>query len=144
MKFGVVIFPGSNCDHDALYATNENLGAESVAIWHKETSIPDDIDCIILPGGFSYGDYLRCGSIASFSPIMNEVVKFANNGGYVIGICNGFQVLTESGLLPGTLLRNNNLNFICKDVFLKVENNDTVFTNQLNKNEVIRIPVAHG
>ncbi|NER85290.1 MAG: phosphoribosylformylglycinamidine synthase subunit PurQ [Leptolyngbya sp. SIO1D8] len=144
MKFGVVIFPGSNCDHDALYATSENLGAESVAIWHKETSIPDDIDCIILPGGFSYGDYLRCGSIASFSPIMNEVVKFANSGGYVIGICNGFQVLTESGLLPGTLLRNNNLNFICKDVFLKVENNDTVFTNQLNKNEVIRIPVAHG
>ena len=144
MKFGVVVFPGSNCDHDALYATSSNLGAESVKIWHKETSIPDDIDCIILPGGFSYGDYLRCGSIASFSPIMSEVIKFANNGGYVIGICNGFQVLTESGLLPGTLLRNNNLNFICKDVYLKVENNETVFTNQLDKKEVIRIPVAHG
>jgi len=144
MKFGVIIFPGSNCDHDALYATSANLGAESVAIWHKETSIPEDVDCIILPGGFSYGDYLRCGSIASFSPIMSEVINFANSGGIVIGICNGFQVLTESGLLPGTLLRNENLNFICKDVFLKVENNDTVFTNELDNNEVLRIPVAHG
>ncbi len=144
MKFGVIIFPGSNCDHDALYATSANLGSESVAIWHKETSIPEDVDCIILPGGFSYGDYLRCGSIASFSPIMSEVIKFANSGGIVIGICNGFQILTESGLLPGTLLRNENLNFICKDVYLKVENNDTVFTNEHNQNEVLRIPVAHG
>lgn len=144
MKFGVIIFPGSNCDHDALYATSANLGSESVAIWHKETSIPEDVDCIILPGGFSYGDYLRCGSIASFSPIMSEVIKFANKGGIVIGICNGFQILTESGLLPGTLLRNKNLNFICKDVYLKVENNITIFTNVHSKNEVLRIPVAHG
>lgn len=144
MKFGVVIFPGSNCDHDALYATSNNVGAESVAIWHKDTNIPADVDCIVLPGGFSYGDYLRCGSIASFSPIMKEVVSFANNGGYVIGICNGFQVLTETGLLPGTLLRNESLNFVCKDVYLKVENTDTIFTNELSKDIPLRIPVAHG
>lgn len=144
MKFGVVIFPGSNCDHDALYATSMNVGAESVEIWHKDTRIPSDIDCIILPGGFSFGDYLRCGSIASFSPIMTEVIKFANNGGYVLGICNGFQILTESGLLPGTLLRNDSLNFICKDIHLKVENTNSIFTKDIEANSVLRIPVAHG
>ena len=127
MKFGVVVFPGSNCDHDALYATSKNVAAESVEIWHKDTNIPSDVSCVILPGGFSFGDYLRCGSIASFSPIMKEVINFANKGGYVIGICNGFQILTESGLLPGTLLRNESLNFVCKDVYLKVENNNNIF-----------------
>ncbi len=144
MKFGVVVFPGSNCDHDAYYATKENLGAEVKYLWHKDTSVPGDIDCIILPGGFSYGDYLRCGAISRFSPVMNEVVKFADKGGYLIGICNGFQILTESQLLPGTLLRNENLKFICKDVNLKVMNNSTAFTSALNKGGVIRIPIAHG
>lgn len=144
MKFGIVIFPGSNCDHDALYATSSNVGAEAVAIWHKDTHIPSDVKCVILPGGFSYGDYLRCGAIASYSPIMNEVVKFANNGGYVIGICNGFQILTETGLLPGVLLRNRNLNFVCKDVYLKTENYSTVFTKDLSSIKTMKIPVAHG
>ncbi len=144
MKFGVVVFPGSNCDHDAYYASSVNAGYDVEYLWHKDSSIPSDIDCIILPGGFSYGDYLRCGAIARFSPIMNEVIRFANNGKYVIGICNGFQILTESGLLPGTLLKNNNLKFICKDVYLKVENTYTKFTKEYKSNEVIRIPIAHG
>lgn len=144
MKFGIIVFPGSNCDHDAYYATSVNAGAESVYIWHKETSLPEGIDCIILPGGFSYGDYLRCGAIARFSPVMNEVIKFANRGGYVLGICNGFQILTEAELLPGTLLRNNNLTFRCKDVFLRVENNTSAFTTSLELNSVLRIPIAHG
>jgi phosphoribosylformylglycinamidine synthase len=144
MKFGIIVFPGSNCDHDAYYATSVNAGAESVYIWHKETSLPDGIDCIIIPGGFSYGDYLRCGAIARFSPVMNEVIKFANSGGYVLGICNGFQILTEAELLPGTLLRNNNLTFRCKDVYLRVENNTSAFTTSLEMNSVLRIPIAHG
>ncbi len=144
MKYGIVVFPGSNCDHDAFFASSVNAGADSVFLWHKDTSIPQDIDCIILPGGFSYGDYLRCGAIARFSPIMNEVIKFAGKGGFVMGICNGFQILTEAGLLPGTLMRNKNLHFICKDVFLRVENNSSAFTNMLEKGGVIRIPVAHG
>lgn len=144
MKYGVVVFPGSNCDHDAMYATKDCSGAESVFLWHKDTSIPNDLDCIILPGGFSYGDYLRCGSIARFSPIMKEVIKFAEQGKYVIGICNGFQLLTEAGMLPGTLLRNSNLNFICKDVYLNVRNNSTAFTSGLSVGEIIKIPIAHG
>ncbi len=144
MKFGVVIFPGSNCDHDAYFATKKNAGEEATFLWHKDTSIPSDIDCIVLPGGFSYGDYLRCGAISRFSPIMKEVVKFAENGGYVIGICNGFQVLTESNLLPGALLKNESLHFICKDVYLKVLNNSTAFTSELEQDQVIRIPIAHG
>lgn len=144
MKFGVVVFPGSNCDHDAYYAAKENAGFDVEYLWHKDSTIPQDVDCIILPGGFSYGDYLRCGAIARFSPIMNEVVRFAGKGKYVIGICNGFQILTESGLLPGTLLKNNNLKFICKDVYLKVENNSSIFTTKYNINDVLRIPVAHG
>jgi len=142
MKYGIIVFPGSNCDRDAYFAGT--LNGESQFIWHKKTSIPSDIDCIIVPGGFSYGDYLRCGAIARFSNVMNEVVKFANSGKPVIGICNGFQILTEAGLLPGALLRNQSLSFVCKDVFLKVKNNSTPFTNKLDIDDVLRIPVAHG
>jgi phosphoribosylformylglycinamidine synthase len=144
MKFGIVVFPGSNCDHDAYYASSVNSGSNSVFLWHKDKSIPSDIDCIILPGGFSYGDYLRSGAIARFSPIMQEVINFAERGGLVIGICNGFQVLTEAGLLPGTLMRNESLNFICKDVYLKTENYSTKFTNQIPDGKILRIPIAHG
>lgn len=144
MKFAVITFPGSNCDHDAIYASGTCLGEEVVNLWHKDTEIPSDIDCIIVPGGFSYGDYLRCGAIARFSPIMKEVIEFANRGGYVIGICNGFQILTEAGLLPGVLLRNSNMKFICKDVYLSVNNNQTAFTSEMKKNDLIRIPIAHG
>lgn len=142
MKFGIIVFPGSNCDRDAYFAGT--LKGSSEFIWHKESSISSDIDCIIVPGGFSYGDYLRCGAIARFSNVMNEVVKFANHGKPVVGICNGFQILTEAGLLPGALLRNQSLSFVCKDVFLKTINNSTPFTNKLQKGEVLRIPVAHG
>lgn len=142
MKYGVIVFPGSNCDRDALFAGSLNGKAEF--IWHKESSIPSDIDCIIIPGGFSFGDYLRCGAIARFSNIMNEVINFANKGKLVIGICNGFQILTETGLLPGALLRNQSLSFICKDVFLKTKNNSTPFTKNLQMDEVLRIPIAHG
>lgn len=144
MKFGIVVFPGSNCDHDAYYATSVNSKSEAVFLWHKDKVIPSGIDCIILPGGFSYGDYLRSGAIARFSPIMKEVISFADNGGLVMGICNGFQVLTEAGLLPGTLMRNESLNFICKDVFLKTENYSTKFTNQIPDGKILRIPIAHG
>lgn len=143
MKTGVVIFPGSNCDRDALYGTSLIEGSSSVPLWHKDTSIPDDLDCIVLPGGFSYGDYLRCGAIARFSPVMQEVVRFAERGGYVMGICNGFQILAEAGLLEGALLRNTNLSFICRDVYLRVERTDTAFTNAATKN-VLRMPIAHG
>lgn len=144
MKFGIVVFPGSNCDHDAYFATKKNAKQEAVFLWHKDTSIPPDIDCVILPGGFSYGDYLRCGAIARFSPIMNEVITFANKGGYILGICNGFQTLTEAGLLPGTLLRNKSLNFVCTDVNLKVMNNSNIFTSKLKTGDILRIPIAHG
>jgi phosphoribosylformylglycinamidine synthase subunit PurQ / glutaminase len=144
MKFGIVVFPGSNCDHDAFYAVSKNAGAESQYLWHKESLIPEDIKCIILPGGFSYGDYLRCGAIARFSPIMKEVFDFAKKGGIVVGICNGFQILTEIGLLPGALLRNENLTFLCKDVFLKTMNRNTIFTSQISEEKILRIPIAHG
>ncbi|MEJ5244968.1 MAG: phosphoribosylformylglycinamidine synthase subunit PurQ [Bacteroidota bacterium] len=144
MKFGVITFPGSNCDHDAIFATQSCLGEDVVNLWHKDTQIPNEIDCIVIPGGFSYGDYLRCGAIARFSPIMKSVVDFANRGGLVIGICNGFQILTEAQLLPGVLLRNTNMQFICKDVWLTVENTNTPFTNLIEKNTVLRIPIAHG
>jgi phosphoribosylformylglycinamidine synthase len=143
MKFGVVTFPGSNCDQDAHFAIR-TIGGESVKLWHKDTSIPSDLDGIILPGGFSYGDYLRTGAIARFSPIMNEVIRFANAGGLVVGICNGFQILCEAGLLPGALIRNENLSFVCKDVYLRVENNDTPWTNAMPSGTVLRIPIAHG
>ncbi len=141
-KFGVVVFPGSNCDHDAYYAVKKVLGNEAEFLWHKDKDLQNS-DVIILPGGFSYGDYLRTGSIARFSPIMDEVIKFANNGGIVIGICNGFQILLEAGLLPGVMIQNKSLKFICKDVTLKVENKNTIFTNTIDKN-LLTIPVAHG
>ncbi|MFH1051978.1 MAG: phosphoribosylformylglycinamidine synthase subunit PurQ [bacterium] len=144
MKYGIVVFPGSNCDHDAYVSASVHSGANAVFLWHKDRQIPRDIECIILPGGFSYGDYLRCGAIARFSPIMKEVIEFANNGGNVIGICNGFQILCEAGLLPGTLLRNETLTFKCRDVHLKTINNSTVYTSLLNMDELITIPIAHG
>jgi len=142
LRFGIVVFPGSNCDHDAYYAVSKNLNHEAVFLWHKETDLQNS-DIVILPGGFSYGDYLRTGSIARFSPIMNSVIEFAKKGGLVIGICNGFQILLEAGLLPGVMLKNKSLKFICKDVYLKVENKDTVFTSAVKK-DVLKIPIAHA
>ncbi len=142
-KFGVVVFPGSNCDHDAYYALKKILGFEVNFLWHKETDLYNS-DVIILPGGFAYGDYLRTGAIARFSPIMNSVIAFADKGGYVMGICNGFQILLEAGLLPGVLLKNNSLQFVCKDVYLSVENSETVFTKEIEAEKVLKIPIAHG
>lgn len=142
-KVGVVVFPGSNCDHDAYYVFKDIIKADTKFLWHKDGSVGDR-NIIILPGGFSYGDYLRSGAISRFSPIMKDVVRFANNGGIVIGICNGFQILCESGLLPGTLMRNVNLKFICKTVSLKVENNKSIFTCNYGIKEDINIPIAHG
>lgn len=142
-KIGVVVFPGSNCDHDAYNVCKHVLNADTKFLWHKDGSI-EDRNVIILPGGFSYGDYLRCGAISRFSSIMTDVIRFANNGGIVMGICNGFQVLCESGLLPGALLRNENLKFICKTVSLKVENNKSIFTGKYDIKENIYIPIAHG
>jgi phosphoribosylformylglycinamidine synthase subunit PurQ / glutaminase len=135
MKFGVVVFPGSNCDRDVISALRDELKQEVIELWHKDSDLSkfSKEDCIILPGGFSYGDYLRCGAIAKFSPMMQSVIEFANNGGKVLGICNGFQILCESGLLPGVLLRNANMQFVCKNVFIKNEGG-----------EVIKIPIAHG
>lgn len=144
MKCGVVVFPGSNCDSDCYHAVTNELNGTASYIWHEETSLPKKLDIIILPGGFSYGDYLRCGAISKFSKIMQEVIKFANSGGYVIGICNGFQILTESGLLPGALLMNTSQKFICKTVDLEVVNNQTSFTKTFSKNEIISVPIAHG
>ncbi len=144
MKFGVVVFPGSNCDHDAFYAVTANLGQKAEFVWHDSPSIPNDVDCMILPGGFSYGDYLRCGAIAKFSPVMSAVKKFAAEGGLVMGVCNGFQILTESGLLPGALLRNAGLHFICKPVALKVGTSNSPFTNALATGSVVTFPIAHG
>jgi phosphoribosylformylglycinamidine synthase subunit PurQ / glutaminase len=143
MRIGVVIFPGSNCDHDCLHVSQNVLHQETVAIWHKDTSL-QNCDLIILPGGFSYGDYLRTGAIARFSPIMKSVIKFAHDGGAVIGICNGFQILLEAGLLPGAMRRNESLQFICKYLHLRTENSDTPFTNLLHPGQVLRIPIAHG
>jgi phosphoribosylformylglycinamidine synthase len=143
LKIGIVVFPGSNCDHDAQYVAKTIMEQDARFIWHKEASI-GDVDVVILPGGFSYGDYLRCGAIARFSPVMKDVVRFAGSGGLVIGICNGFQVLTEAGLLPGVLLRNKSLLFICKYLHLRVENAGTKFTNKCFPGDVLEIPVAHG
>ncbi len=143
VKAGVVVFPGSNCDHDVYNVLKNVMNSDTKFLWHKEGSIGDR-NLIVLPGGFSYGDYLRCGAIAKFSPIMSEVIKFANRGGVVIGICNGFQVLCETGLLPGALLRNENLKFVCRTVTLKVENNKSIFTSEYKIKEEINIPVAHG
>lgn len=143
MRFGVVVFPGSNCDHDAFYATSHNLGQQAEFLWHDSTNL-SNVDAIILPGGFSYGDYLRCGAIAKFSPVMEAVKRFAADGGPVLGLCNGFQILTESGMLPGALLRNRELRYICKEVRLETVTTNSPFTNQLQKGEVLRIPIAHG
>jgi phosphoribosylformylglycinamidine synthase subunit PurQ / glutaminase len=143
MRFGVVVFPGSNCDHDAWYATSQNLGHEADFIWHDSATLPP-VDAIILPGGFSYGDYLRCGAIAKFSPVMNAVRKFARDGGLVLGICNGFQILVESGLLPGALMRNRGLKFVCRTVELRVETTDSPFTSAARRGQVLRVPIAHG
>lgn len=143
MNIGVVSFPGSNCDADTRYASALD-GSTVHALWHKDTSIPTGLDLIILPGGFSYGDYLRTGAIARFSPIMREVVHHAKRGGLVLGICNGFQILTEAGLLPGALIRNASLSFVCKSVHIKVENHATPFTSAVTKGAILGIPIAHG
>ncbi len=144
MRAAVVVFPGSNCDRDAARAIKTVTGQEARMIWHAETALPDDVDLIIIPGGFSYGDYLRTGAMAAHSPVMREVVAKANKGVKVIGICNGFQILCESGLLPGVLLRNASLKFVCRPVRLKVENNQTAFTTAYDKGQTVTIPVAHG
>ena len=143
MKFGVVVFPGSNCDHDAWYAVSRNACEKAEFIWHDSPSL-GDVDAVILPGGFSYGDYLRCGAIAKFSPVMSAVKKFAADGGLVIGICNGFQILVETGLLPGSLIRNRGLKFICKPVDLTVETTNSPFTSMAYKGQSLRVPIAHG
>lgn len=142
-KFGVVVFPGSNCDHDAYYSITKVLGYDAVFLWHKENDLKE-CEAVILPGGFSYGDYLRCGAIARFSPIMNSIINFASKGGIVVGICNGFQILLEAGLLPGVMFRNKSLQFVCKDVYLSIENRKTIFTNLVNGQKSLKIPVAHG
>lgn len=142
-KFGVVVFPGSNCDYDAFYVIKKILNFETEFLWHKDTDLKK-CDVIILPGGFSYGDYLRTGAIARFSPIMDSVLNFAEKGGYVLGICNGFQILLEAGLLPGCMLKNNSLQFVCKDVYLSIKNRDSVFTKGIKNLAAIKIPVAHG
>lgn len=144
MTFGVVVFPGSNCDDDMMHVLGTVLGQPTVKIWHKEAALPEGVDCVILPGGFSYGDYLRCGAIARFSPIMQAVVEFANNGGFVFGICNGFQILCEAHLLPGALLRNANQKFICKNVFLKTMTTDSALTADLDTAKAFKIPIAHA
>ncbi len=143
MRFGVVVFPGSNCDHDAWYAVSHNLGHSAEFIWHDSSSL-GLLDAVILPGGFSYVDYLRCGAIAKFSPVMSAVREFASDGGLVLGLCNGFQVLVESGLLPGALLRNRDLKFVCRPVRLRVETTATPFTATATRGQVLTIPVAHG
>ena len=143
MKFGIVTFPGSNCDYDAFHAVTEILGEEAVYLWHKDHELQGS-DVIVLPGGFSYGDYLRVGAIARFSPIMNEVIAHAKAGGPVLAICNGFQIACEAGLLPGALMRNSHLQFVSAEVRIRVENSDTMFTNLYDRGEILRIPVAHG
>lgn len=143
VKFGVVLFPGSNSDYDAFYVAHDIVEQEARFIWHKESSL-GDVDVVIIPGGFAHGDYLRCGAIARFSPIMKDVIRFANEGGLVIGFCNGFQILCESGLLPGALMRNASLRFVCKQTILRVEHIDTPFTYTMQPKELLSIPVAHG
>ncbi len=145
MKFGVIVFPGSNCDRDMMHALQDDLKQEVVMLWHKDhdLSMFTKDDCIVLPGGFSYGDYLRCGALARFSPLMEQVISFANNGGKVLGVCNGFQILCESGLLPGVLLANDHQKFVCKNVYIKAENGDNMVGKNV-KDKVLKIPVAHG
>jgi len=143
MKFGVVVFPGSNCDHDAFHAIGHVLQRPVEFIWHQSENL-QGCDAIILPGGFSYGDYLRTGAIARFSSVMKSVEKFANSGGLVLGICNGFQILLEAGLLPGAMMRNSGLRFICRHVYMRVENTDSPFTNAASKGQILKIPIAHS
>jgi phosphoribosylformylglycinamidine synthase subunit PurQ / glutaminase len=143
MKFGVIVFPGSNCDHDAYYAASHNLGQQAEYIWHDSPTL-GAVDAVILPGGFSYGDYLRCGAIAKFSPVMKAVRAFAEEGGLVLGVCNGFQILVEAGLLPGALIRNAGLKFICREVALKTVTVDSPFTNAAQPGQILRLPIAHG
>ncbi len=143
MRFGIIVFPGTNCDRDCWHVLTKVLGCQAEFVWHEERKV-DRFDCLILPGGFAYGDYLRVGAIARFSPVMESVLNFAEKGGLVLGICNGFQILVEAGLLPGALLRNKTLHFICKPVTLRVENTDTPFTNQYRLGQVVRIPIAHN
>lgn len=143
MRWGVVTFPGSLDDHDALYAIDHVLGAPAVSLWHKQRSL-QDVDCVVLPGGFSYGDYLRCGAMARFSPVMESVAAFARDGGLVLGICNGFQVLCEAGLLPGALTRNRDLSFVCSPVYVRVDNASTPFTNAYKPGEILSLPIKHG
>ena len=143
MKFGVVVFPGSNCDQDCVHVLKDVLKQDVVTLWHQDTSLKG-VACVVLPGGFSYGDYLRTGAIARFSPIMQSVSAFARGEGLVIGICNGFQILLEAGLLPGAMLRNTSLRFICRFVHVRVERTDTPFTNQLRTGQVLRLPIAHN
>jgi len=143
MKFGVVVFPGSNRDHDASYTVSEILGHETEIIWHDSTNL-GDVDALILPGGFAYGDYLRCGAIAKFSPVMQSIRKFAGDGGLVLGICNGFQILVEAGLLPGALVRNRGLKFVCRQVTLRVETTNSPFTSEAKRGQLLSVPVAHG
>jgi len=141
--FGVIVFPGSNCDHDAYHAMAHVMNAETKFLWHKDTDL-SDIDFLLIPGGFSYGDYLRSGAIARFSPIMQSVIEFAEKGGPVLGICNGFQILLEAGLLPGAMLHNKDLRFVCKQTHLRCETSDTLFTRNIEEGQVLQIPVAHG
>jgi phosphoribosylformylglycinamidine synthase subunit PurQ / glutaminase len=143
MKFGVVIFPGSNCDQDMIYVLREMMEQEVVELWHKDTDL-QNVDGIVLPGGFSYGDYLRSGAIARYSPIMEKVIEFANNGGFLFGVCNGFQILCEAGLLPGALLHNDNQKFICKNTYIKADTNNTAVTKLINTDNALKIPIAHG
>ncbi|MBI5746190.1 MAG: phosphoribosylformylglycinamidine synthase subunit PurQ [Nitrospirae bacterium] len=143
MRFGILVFPGSNCDHDCQYVIKEIFRQEASLIWHRDASLAG-FDAIIIPGGFSYGDYLRTGAIARFSPVMSEVKRFSLDGGIVLGICNGFQILLEAGLLPGAMLRNRSLKFICRDVYVRVEDNKTPFTRFLRKGDVLKMPIAHA
>lgn len=143
MRFGVVVFPGSNCEMDCYYVIDKVLGQDVEYVWHRQTDV-SAYDCLVLPGGFSYGDYLRCGAIARFSPVMEAVSDYARSGGMVIGICNGFQILLEAGLLPGAMVRNTSLSFVCRHVHLRVENADTPWTRGTQPGRVLRIPIAHG
>ncbi len=143
MNVGVVVFPGSNCDHDAWYAVSADLGHAAEFLWHEDSRM-SGLDAVILPGGFSYGDYLRCGAIAKFSPVMTSVKKFAADGGLVMGICNGFQILVECGLLPGALVRNRDLKFICRELPIRVETTNSPYTRRAEKGQILRIPIAHG
>jgi len=143
MKFGIVVFPGSNCEHDCYHVVKHVLRQEATFLWHKEKSLSRS-DCVILPGGFAHGDYLRCGAMAKFSPIMETLARFAADGGPVVGICNGFQILAEAGLLPGALIRNRSLHYLCRDIHLRTESHDSPFTHRIPKGKILKMPIGHG